>query len=498
MAGGLGTRMRSPKPKVLHDLCGAPMLAWVVAAALEAGSGRCRRRRVAGHRRAGLRGLPGRAARGPGARERHRPRCRGRPGGARGPCRARARAVGRHARDPRRHRAGRARGRRAAGRRRRARDRARRPTARLRARRARRADVERIVEARDASPRELAIDEINVGIYSFRAAALAEALGRVEPHNAQGERYLTDAVALLGGGSGAVDEPDVGELRGHQHHARARGASTISCAVACSTRRCSPAPASSTRSSTFVDHDVALAPGCRIEPFCQLRGGTTVGRGRDRRPLRRCRRRHDRRRLPRRAVRATCARAPSCTSARASAASSSSRPPRSAPDSKVPHLSYIGDAEIGARRQHRRRQRSPRTTTASEKHRTEIGDGARTSSNSVLVAPVRIGEGATVAAGSVITEDVPAGALAIARPRQTSRRATPSGSRRAGEEGADDERTQGRRACSGAAPARAPSDPAEEGSVASYHDRDPIRRLMVFSGRSNPDLARAHRATRSA
>ena len=87
-------------------------------------------------------------------------------------------------------------------------------------------------------------------------------------------------------------------------------------------------------------------------------------------------------------------------------------------DSKVPHLSYIGDAVIG-----RGVNIGAGTITANydgfEKHRTEIADGARTSSNSVLVAPVRIGEGATVAAGSVITEDVPDGALAIARPRQT-------------------------------------------------------------------------------
>jgi bifunctional UDP-N-acetylglucosamine pyrophosphorylase/glucosamine-1-phosphate N-acetyltransferase len=88
------------------------------------------------------------------------------------------------------------------------------------------------------------------------------------------------------------------------------------------------------------------------------------------------------------------------------------------PGSKVPHLSYIGDATIGSGV-----NIGAGTITANydgyEKHRTEVADGARTSSNSVLVAPVRIGEGATVAAGSVITEDVPDGALGIARPRQT-------------------------------------------------------------------------------
>ncbi|MDX6567574.1 MAG: bifunctional UDP-N-acetylglucosamine pyrophosphorylase / glucosamine-phosphate N-acetyltransferase, partial [Gaiellales bacterium] len=213
MAGGLGTRMRSPKPKVLHDLCGAPMLAWVVAAARDAGSddvvvvvspsiaeqvsaafpdvqlavqepangtghavevglevlaGRAEHVLVLSGDTPAIRAETVRAVREAGEQE-----------GVDG-----ALAIARVA-PP--HDYGRV----------------------VRAG----SSVERIVEARDASPEELAIDEINVGIYSFRAEELAEALRRVEPHNAQGERYLTDAVALLGRVSG-VDEPDVESCAG--------------------------------------------------------------------------------------------------------------------------------------------------------------------------------------------------------------------------------------------------------------------------------------------
>ena len=87
---------------------------------------------------------------------------------------------------------------------------------------------------------------------------------------------------------------------------------------------------------------------------------------------------------------------------------------------KVPHLSYLGDTEVGAGS-----NLGASTITANydgrNKHRTTIGEGVSTMVHSTLVAPVTIGDGAYVAAGSVITEDVEAGALAIARPRQTTK-----------------------------------------------------------------------------
>jgi bifunctional UDP-N-acetylglucosamine pyrophosphorylase / glucosamine-1-phosphate N-acetyltransferase len=416
MAGGLGTRMRSQKPKVLHDLCGAPMLAWVIDAALEAGSddvvvvvspaiaeqvtAAFPGVRVAvqepangtGHAvEVGLAELAGRAdhvlvlsgdtpairaqtvqaVREAGARE-------GVDGALAIATVPPPHAYGRVVRED--------------------------------------SLVERIVEARDASADELEIAEINVGIYSFRAAALTEALRQVAPQNAQGERYLTDAVALLGGRVVAVDEPDVESCAGIN--------SMLELAVLDDQLRCrllDEAMLAGVRvvdpASTWIDRDVRLAPGSRIEPFCQLRGGTTVGEGAIVGPY----------------VAAEGASiGPGCrvgpfaylrpgTVLHEGASVGRFVELKAAEvgaDSKVPHLSYIGDAVIG-----RGVNIGAGTITANydgfEKHRTEIADGARTSSNSVLVAPVRIGEGATVAAGSVITEDVPDGALAIARPRQT-------------------------------------------------------------------------------
>jgi bifunctional UDP-N-acetylglucosamine pyrophosphorylase/glucosamine-1-phosphate N-acetyltransferase len=416
MAGGLGTRMRSRKPKVLHDLCGLPMLAWVVAAAAEAGAddvvavvspaiadevaAAFPSVRVAvqdpangtGHAvEVGLAALAGRAEHvlvlsgdTPAIRA-ETVRAVRESGSADGVDGALAvakvqppHAYGRVVRSG--------------------------------------ASVERIVEARDASADELAIAALHVGIYCFRANALEAALARVEPHNAQGERYLTDAVALLEGAVVTVDEDDAEscaginsmlELAAVDDQLRRR---LLDEAMLAGVRIVDPA-------NTWIDRDVTLAPGSRIEPFCQLRAGTSVaedaivgpyvaahgaqiGRGCRVGPfafLRPGTVLHER---------AAVGRFVELKGAEIGS------------DSKVPHLSYLGDVTVGTQV-----NIGAGTITANydghEKHRTEIADGARTSSNSVLVAPVRVGAGATVAAGSVITEDVPDGALAIARPRQT-------------------------------------------------------------------------------
>ena len=138
-------------------------------------------------------------------------------------------------------------------------------------------------------------------------------------------------------------------------------------------------------------------------------------------PVRDDRRRHDRRGLPRRAVRLPAARLHAGHEARRSGASSSSRTPSSASGAKVPHLSYVGDADVGAGS-----NLGASTITANyDGHAQAPHDDRRrassTSMHSTLVAPVTIGDGAYVAAGSVITEDVEPGALAIARPRQTTK-----------------------------------------------------------------------------
>ena len=209
MAGGLGTRMRSPLPKVLHELCGLPMLAWVVRAARAAGANDvvvvagpetaeaiaaalpdCRvvvqspANGTGDAVRVGLAAVPAAAELvvvlsgdtpliEPETVRRTIEACSDGAGGALVSARlAPPHAYGRVVRDGER--------------------------------------VARIVEARDATAAELELDEFNVGLYCFRRDALAAALPRLSAHNAQGELYLTDVVGLLaadGSAAVAVDEP---------------------------------------------------------------------------------------------------------------------------------------------------------------------------------------------------------------------------------------------------------------------------------------------------
>ena len=211
--------------------------------------------------------------------------------------------------------------------------------------------VARIVEARDASAEELALDEFNVGLYCFRRDALAAALPRLTAHNAQGELYLTDvdrrcsprtARRRRGRRAGARDG------RGRQHAGRAAPSARRSCARASCATTCWRACASSTRPRRTSTARVQLAPGCRLEPNVMLRGATAVGAGSVIGPERDDRRRHDRRALPGRAVRLPAPRLHARRAARRSGASSSSRTPTLGERAKVPHLSYLGDADVGA------------------------------------------------------------------------------------------------------------------------------------------------------
>jgi bifunctional UDP-N-acetylglucosamine pyrophosphorylase/glucosamine-1-phosphate N-acetyltransferase len=187
-------------------------------------------------------------------------------------------------------------------------------------------------------------------------------------------------------------------------------------------------------SCTVIDADVAIAPDSLIEPFTSLRGATSIGE--------RCtigpastlidtRVADEARIVHSYAVEADVgARAsvgpfaylrPGAVLREGSKAGTFVEIKNSevGPGAKVPHLSYIGDAEVGEGT-----NLGASTITAnydgSRKHRTKIGAGVKTSVDTTLVAPVEIGDGAYTAAGSVITDDVPPGALGVARPRQTN------------------------------------------------------------------------------
>jgi bifunctional UDP-N-acetylglucosamine pyrophosphorylase/glucosamine-1-phosphate N-acetyltransferase len=301
-------------------------------------------------------------------------------------------------------------------------------------------NVERVVEAKgaggDATPEQLAIREVNTGVYAFQGAALLDVLGRIDSDNAQGELYLPDTLpALRKAGStiaahvvsdhtitlGVNDRVELEQVRKlaqrriNEWHAR-NGVTVVDLDTA------------------HIDVEVDIGRDTVIEPGTVLRGSTTIG--------------------------ADCRIGPFSTITDSTIGDGVSIPHSylvSArvddhgtigpfaylrPDAhlhpnakagafveiknstigkgtKVPHLSYIGDADVGENT-----NIGAGNITANydgrSKHRTTIGSNVRTSVDTAFVAPVEVGDGAYTGAGSVITEDVPENALGIARARQTN------------------------------------------------------------------------------
>jgi bifunctional UDP-N-acetylglucosamine pyrophosphorylase/glucosamine-1-phosphate N-acetyltransferase len=421
MAAGQGTRMKSATPKVLHEICGRPMVAWPVAAAEEAGAERVV---VVTSPSVDLAGaLP------EGTRTATQPQPDG-TGGAvlaalpetapgapvvvlsgdvplvssaaieelvAAHLQANAAATmattmlddpsgyGRVVRDAVGH-------------------------------------VERVVETKkpgDATPEQLELREINTGIYCFDHAALTDALPQVGTENAQGERYLPDVLTLLRdqglivaahivedsaltfGINDRVQLADVtaiAQRRINEAHMRA-GVTIVD-------------PA-----GTYIDATVTIGQDTTIEPGTTLKGDTHVGAGAtikqsyvvDTRigdgvsvgPFAYLRPGTE---LQAKSKVGTFVEVKNSTIGEGT---------------KVPHLSYIGDADVGPGS-----NLGAATITANydsrskTKSRTTIGAGVKTSVDTTLVSPVSLGDGAYTAAGSVVTNDVPPGALAVARARQ--------------------------------------------------------------------------------
>jgi bifunctional UDP-N-acetylglucosamine pyrophosphorylase / glucosamine-1-phosphate N-acetyltransferase len=289
-----------------------------------------------------------------------------------------------------------------------------------------------VVEERDATPAQRQLREVGAGMYVFRRPAL-DGLAELRPDNHQGECYLPDLVPLVlaGGGRVATAEGPAEEARGVNDRVE------LAAAEAALRRRLlerlmlagvtvvDPA-------TTFVDADVEVGQDSVLAPLTFLEAGTRVGA--------RCRlgpnvRLHG------------CSVGDDATVSQTVAVSSvigpravigpfvSLRPGSDlregskagtfvevknstvGPGSKVPHLSYVGDADIGAGV-----NVGAGTVFVNydgvSKHRTTVGDGAFIGSDTMLVAPVTVGNGAQTAAGSTITKDVPPDALAIERSDQ--------------------------------------------------------------------------------
>jgi bifunctional UDP-N-acetylglucosamine pyrophosphorylase/glucosamine-1-phosphate N-acetyltransferase len=288
----------------------------------------------------------------------------------------------------------------------------------------RQGELAAIVEESDATPEQLAIRELNSSTYVFAAADLWDAIGKLDAANAQGELYLTDAVGHLvaDGRRAAVyraSDPRAGDgVNTRDDLAKAAAAlreRVVREHMLAGVTVVDP-------STTWIEAEVAIEPDAVIHPFTILRGQTTVRAGAEVGP-------HavvvDSEIGPRATVGPFSYLRPGSVLAAEAKVGAFVEVKNSSLGErvKVPHLSYIGDAEIGegsnigagAITANYRPERYD------EKQRTVIGRDVHTGSDNVFVAPVEIGDHAWIAAGSTITEDVPPGALAIARAKQVNK-----------------------------------------------------------------------------
>ena len=436
LAAGEGTRMKSDTPKVLHPICGRPIIGWAVRAAQEAGAGRIvvvdgPQRRLEGELPDGVELAVQEEPRGTGDAVRS---AAGHIGAddtvlvlygdvplitaeaitalaeAHEESGAAATMATMELEDP---------------------------TGYGRVIRASDGSVERVVETKtpgDATPEEEAIREVNTGVYAFAGGDLVEALGRLTSDNAQGELYLPDVLPLLRADGKLIAAHVVTDatltlgVNSRVELARVR-------ALAQARIQREHALAGVTivdPQSTLVDAGVEIGRDTVIEPSTFLRGGTRIGERCTIGPLSTL-------------IDTTVGDETRVVHSYLEGAELGSgvsvgpfaylRPDARLRDrakagtfveiknseigegTKVPHLSYIGDADVGAGS-----NVGAGTITANydgaNKHRTTIGSGVKVSVHTSFVAPVTVGDGAYTGAGSVITEDVPPGALGIARERQ--------------------------------------------------------------------------------
>lgn len=297
--------------------------------------------------------------------------------------------------------------------------------------------VERVVETKkpgDATPGELEIREVNGGVYAFDGGRLLDALRQVRADNAQGELYLPDVLPILRAqdevvAAHTVDDPALAlgiNDRGDLAQVRAIAQARIH------GRHMANGVTILDPGSTVIDAGVEIGSDTTVLPFTSLLGATRIGSG--------------------------CAVGPATTLIDAALGSDVTIPHSYATGcevrdgasvgpfaylrpgallrerskvgtfvevknsdigegAKVPHLSYVGDADVGAGT-----NLGASTITANydgrSKHRTTIGEGVHGGVHTSLVAPVTVGDNAWIGAGSVITDEVPEGALGIARARQ--------------------------------------------------------------------------------
>ncbi len=291
-----------------------------------------------------------------------------------------------------------------------------------------------IVEQKDASPKQLAIDEINTGIYCFESAPLFHALKNLTCSNAQKEYYLTDVLAILANSGQKVDAVQTEQF---QETLGINSRVQLAEAEAILRRRkllelMESGVTIMDPASTFVDAQVTVGRDTVLYPFTWLEGATVIGENCSIGPNTRI---ADS--MIGDEVTLHFSFAHECRIAKGVTVGPyvHLRPNTELADgvkvgnfveiknsqvgqgSKVPHLSYIGDTDMGSGV-----NIGSGTITVNydgkKKHRTVIGNDAFIGCNTNLVAPVSVGEGAYIAAGSTITKDVPPKALGVGRARQ--------------------------------------------------------------------------------
>lgn len=291
-----------------------------------------------------------------------------------------------------------------------------------------------IVEHKDASDTQRAIREINSGVFAFDGQLLADALGKVRTDNSQGEEYLTDVLGILreaGHRVGACVAGDHREIAGINNRVQLSEARRIlndrllTEAMLGGVTVIDPA-------TTWIDVTVTFGQDAVVHPGTQLHGTTHVGEGAEVGPNSR---------LTDTTVEAG-ARVDTTVAAGAHVGPQATVGPYAylrpgtrlgakgkigtyvetknaaiGEGTKIPHLSYVGDATIG---EHTNIGAASVFVNydGQDKHHTTVGSHCRTGSDNMFVAPVTVGDGAYTAAGSVITKDVPPGSLAVARGQQ--------------------------------------------------------------------------------
>ncbi len=251
-----------------------------------------------------------------------------------------------------------------------------------------------IVEERDATDEELAIREVNVGVYCFDGQALINLLPRLSNENAQGEYYLTDVLSLLLADGKRVttmtleDEREAIGINTLEHLSEARAVvqerillDHLQNGVFIEDPR-----------TTYIDHDVRIGRGTRILPCTLIRSGVVIGEGCEVGPF-------------------THLRSGTVLEDHAEIGNfTETKKAHVGKGTKAKHLSYLGDVTIGERA-----NIGAGTIVANydgrAKHHTEVGDRAFVGSGSILIAPCRVGDGALTGGGAVVTRhsDIPPG-----------------------------------------------------------------------------------------